>query len=224
VRVAGKSVVVIGGTSGIGAATVRLLVAEGAEVLFAGRRPAPGEGLAGELGDRAGFQRADATDEPQVAALFAEALERFGHVDGTVNCAGESVAGSSIADTDVTQLGRLVADLAASAAAITKHAARAMLPRARGSIVHVTSVAADAGGWSGYAYSAGKAAVAQIVRSAAVELGEGGIRVNAVSPGPITTGMFAKAAGVPADEADQMTMPDADFVTLAEHAPSGPTR
>ncbi|MGE0066562.1 MAG: SDR family NAD(P)-dependent oxidoreductase [Solirubrobacterales bacterium] len=212
--VKGKAVVVIGATSGIGAATARLLVAEGADVIFAGRRERAGSELAAELGGSAVFQRADIGVEAEVEALFTTALERFGQVDGVVNCAGESLPGTPLAEVDVPEFERLVATLAGGALATTKHAARAMLPRKRGSIVHLTSVAAHAGGWSGVAYSAGKAAVVQIVRSAAVELGESGIRVNGICPGPILTGMFAKAAGIDPDEADRMATPEAAFTEI----------
>jgi NAD(P)-dependent dehydrogenase (short-subunit alcohol dehydrogenase family) len=212
--VEGRTVVVIGATSGIGAATARLLIAAGADVVFAGRREQAGRELATELGDSALFQRADVTVEAEVEALFATALERFGQVDGVVNCAGESLPGTPLAEIDVAEFERLVAGLAGGALATTKHAARAMLPRGRGSIVHLTSIAAHAGGWSGVAYSAGKAAVVQIVRSAAVELGESGIRVNGICPGPILTGMFAKAAGIDPDEADRMVAPEAAFTEI----------
>lgn len=210
----GRAIVVIGATSGIGAATARLLVAEGADVVFAGRREGAGSELAAALGGSAIFQRADITVEADVEALFATALERFGQVDGVVNCAGEALPGTPLAEIDVVEFQRLVGALAGGALATTKHAARTMLPRERGSIVHLTSVAAHAGGWSGVAYSAGKAAVAQIVRCAAVELGESGIRVNGVCPGPILTGMFAKAAGIDPDEADRMAAPEAAFTEI----------
>lgn len=209
--VAGLSVVVIGATSGIGAATARRLVAAGADVVFAGRREAEGEALAAELGPRATFRRADLTVEADVEALVGTALELHGKLDGLVNCAGESIRGWPIEETDIAEFERLVATLAGGAMSATKHAARAMLPREAGSIVHIGSVAAVEGGWSGLAYSAGKAAIKQVVRCAAVELGERGVRVNLVSPGPIMTGMFAKAAGMDAGEADRTPPPEDAF-------------
>ncbi|MBS1889181.1 MAG: SDR family oxidoreductase [Actinobacteria bacterium] len=212
--VVGKSIVVVGATSGIGAATVRRLVAGGAEVTFAGRRSAPGEALAAELGERAVFQRADITVEAEVETLFAAAADRRGSVDGAVNCAGEPLPGAPVQATDVAGFERYVGSFAAGAVSFTKHAALHMLPARSGSIVHVTSVAGHFGGWSGIAYSAAKAALLQIVRSAAVELGESGVRVNSVCPGPILTGMFAKAAGVDPSEADVMEAPEQEFAEL----------
>lgn len=210
----GKSVVVIGATSGIGAATVRQLVEAGAGVTFGGRRQEPGEALAGELGDAAVFHRADLTVEADVESLFAAAAGR-GSVDGAVNCAGEPLPATPVADADVAEIARYVGSVAAGAVCFTKHAARHMLPVKRGSIVHVTSLAGRQGGWSGIPYSAGKAALSQIVRSSAIELGESGVRVNGVCPGLILTGMFAKAAGVDAAEADVMEAPEEEFAELA---------
>ncbi|MBS1862113.1 MAG: SDR family oxidoreductase [Actinobacteria bacterium] len=212
--IAGKSVVVIGATSGIGAATVRQLVAAGAEVTFAGRRVEPGERMAAELGERAVFQPADITVESDVERLFAAAAARRGAVEGAVNCAGEPLAGTPVAETDVAAFASYVGAFAGGAVSFTKHAALQMLPAQRGSIVHITSVAGHLGGWSGIAYSAAKAALLQIVRSAAVELGESGVRVNGVCPGPILTGMFAKAAGVDPAEADVMEAPEQEFAEL----------
>lgn len=212
----GKSIVVVGATSGIGAATVRRLVAEGARVTFGGRRSEPGEALSRELGAAAAFVRTDITVESEVEALFAAAAAR-GDIEGAVNCAGEALPGTPLTEIDVPEFERLVASIAGGALCFTKHAARAMLPREHGSIVHLTSIAARFGGWSGVAYSAGKAALEQLVRSAAVELGENGIRVNGVCPGPIMTGMFAKAAGVDPDEADMMESPEEEFEALVSH-------
>lgn len=210
--VKGLSVVLIGATSGIGEATARLLAAEGAELVFAGRRSDKGRALAALLGPTAVFQRADVTVEPDVQALIGAALERHGRVDGVINCAGESLPGSAMEQIDIEQAQRLIADAVGAALAVTKHAALAMLPQRSGSIVHLASIAGHSGGWSGVAYSAAKAAVLQVTRSAAVELGERGIRVNSISPGPILTGMFAKAVGVDPNDADLMTVRDEDFM------------
>src|SRR5260221_14764386 len=78
----------MGATSGIGAATARRFVAEGAEVVMAGRRSGVGEQLAGELGSRACFVRTDATAESEVQALFRTVGERFGGLDCLVNSSG----------------------------------------------------------------------------------------------------------------------------------------
>jgi NAD(P)-dependent dehydrogenase (short-subunit alcohol dehydrogenase family) len=86
-----------------------------------------------------------------------------------------------------------------------KRAAAAMLPREQGSIINVASVAGSRGGFTGYPYSASKGAVLAVTRSAATELGEKGIRVNAISPGGIVTGIFGKNAGLEGAAADKAT-------------------
>ena len=86
-----------------------------------------------------------------------------------------------------------------------KHAARVMLTQGRGSIVNVSSIAGTRGGFTGHPYGASKGAVLAVTRSVATELGKKGIRVNAISPGGIVTGIFAKNAGVEGAEADRVT-------------------
>jgi NAD(P)-dependent dehydrogenase (short-subunit alcohol dehydrogenase family) len=86
-----------------------------------------------------------------------------------------------------------------------KHVAPAMLAQGSGSIVNVASVASLRGGTSGHIYTASKGAVHALTRSVAAELGEKGIRVNSISPGPIVTGLFAKGAGVEGSKADKLT-------------------
>jgi NAD(P)-dependent dehydrogenase (short-subunit alcohol dehydrogenase family) len=84
-----------------------------------------------------------------------------------------------------------------------KYAARVMSGQGSGSIVNQASISARLAGWSGADYSAAKAAVVQLTRCAAVELGESGIRVNSVSAGPILTGIYGKGAGMNPADADR---------------------
>jgi NAD(P)-dependent dehydrogenase (short-subunit alcohol dehydrogenase family) len=102
-----------------------------------------------------------------------------------------------------------------------KHAARAMLSREAGSIINVASITARLGGWAGLDYSSAKAAVIQLTRCAAVELGEHGIRVNSISPGPILTGIFGKGAGMDPAEADRTApaLEPAFLEALESHQP-----
>ncbi len=95
-RFAGKVVVVTGGTTGIGRATVERLHAEGAAVVLCGRRTELGEDLAQDLGDRAVFVTADVTDRNDLERLFAEAAERFGRLDAVVNNAGNVVVAPTL--------------------------------------------------------------------------------------------------------------------------------
>ena len=198
----GKVAIVTGGTSGIGAATVRVFVREGARVLVAGRRSEVGEHLARSLGDAALFQRTDVTVEADVKAMVDRAVEKFGRLDCLVSNAG---TGSQAATIDQADLGRLDAAMAVHVHGVLaglKYAARIMIPQKSGSIVNVASVNGVRAGLGGLYYSVAKAAAIHLTHCAAVELGEKGIRVNTISPGPIVTGIFGKGQGLSPDEAD----------------------
>ena len=199
----GHVAVVVGATSGIGAATARRLAADGAAVVLAGRRRTEGEELAAELGPAASFVPADVTRDGDVAAVVAHAVARHGRVDSLVNCAGVTGMVGPVTDADPRELAAMTAVHAGGVLSGIRHAAPVMLRQGSGSIVSVASVGGRLGGWTGAAYAASKAAVLQLTRSAAVDLGEHGVRVNCVSPGPVLTGVFAKVAGIDPAVADR---------------------
>lgn len=196
------AVVVLGGTSGIGAATAQLLAQEGAAVVIAGRRVPEGESLAGRLGPRASFIACDVLVESEVRELMVQARDRFGRIDGLVNCAGDAGAAGEVASMDLGAVERTLAVHLGGTLVAMKHVAPIMLERGSGSIVNVASIGGRAAGWTGMAYAAAKAAVIQATRCAAIELGEQGVRANSVSPGPILTGIFGKGAGLDPAAAD----------------------
>ncbi|MCM3921874.1 SDR family oxidoreductase [Frankia sp. AiPs1] len=201
---AGRVAVITGGTSGIGARTAAVFVAAGASVVIGGRRKDAGEAAVAELGDRARFTPADVRVESDVEALMATAVDEFGRLDVLVNNAGQGV--STPLPLPEADLAAFLDTLAVHAGGMflgIKHAARIMIPRGSGSIINMSSIGAHRAGWSDISYSTAKAGVLQLTRSAAVELGPRGIRVNSISPGPIPTGIFAKNAGVDADRADR---------------------
>lgn len=200
----GKAAVVAGGTSGIGARTAELFVDEGAFVAVGGRRESEGKELAARLGPRACFVNTDVTVEDDVARLITGAVSRFGRLDVLVNNAG--VGGAPLSGTGAIDLKRFWGVMTVHVGGVLagmKHAARVMSQQGSGSIINVASTAARLAGWSGADYSAAKAAVIQLTRCSAIELGESGIRVNSVSPGPIPTGIFGKAAGMDPADADR---------------------
>jgi NAD(P)-dependent dehydrogenase (short-subunit alcohol dehydrogenase family) len=188
-RLAGKVAIITGATSGIGEATARCFVAEGAKLVLAGRTKDKGEALARELGDNVVFQTADVTREADIAALVDMAVARFGRLDCMFNNAGAPVT-SSIDTVTEAELAAGMQLLLGSAVFGVKHAARVMKSQGGGCIINNASVAAHRFGQGGIFYSTAKAAVAHFTRLAGVELGPHGIRVNAISPGAIATPIF----------------------------------
>ena len=198
----GKVAVITGATSGIGARTAEVFVANGARVVIAGRRQDRGEKLAGKLGAAASFIRTDVSVEADVKAMIDHAVERFGQLDCLMNNAGRSSQFATIADADLEQFDAVIAVHARGVLAGMKYAARVIALQGTGSIINVASVNGVRAGLGGHYYAAAKAASIHLTRCAAMELGEKGIRVNSISPGMIATGGFAKYLGMQSDEAD----------------------
>jgi NAD(P)-dependent dehydrogenase (short-subunit alcohol dehydrogenase family) len=201
-RLTGKVAVITGGTSGIGEATARRFVAEGALIIIAGRSDARGCALAKELGANAVFQRADVIHEKDIEAVVDVAVSRFGRLDCLFNNAGASTPGELETLTE-EQFSAGMRLLVGSVMFGIKHAARVMKGRG-GSIINNSSVAAHRLGQGGMLYSAAKAAVSHVTRIAGVQLGPQGIRVNSISPGAISTPIFwggsAKAETLSAED------------------------
>jgi len=198
----GKVAVITGGTSGIGARTAEVFVAEGAKVVIAGRRKERGERLAQKLGDTASFIRTDVSVEADVKAMVDHAVDRFGRLDCLMNNAGRGSQFAAIADADLEKFDAVIAVHLRAVLAGMKYAARVMAVQGTGSIINVASVNGTRAGLGGHYYSAAKAAAIHLTRCAAIELGEKGIRVNSLSPGMIATGAFGKYMGMQSDEAD----------------------
>jgi len=199
----GKVAIVVGGTSGIGARTAELFVAEGAKVVIAGRRREAGVALVRKLGAAASFVQTDATREQDLSELIARTDARFGRIDCLFNNAGSGVPQRSIADLDIAEFDGQVALILRAAMLGMKFVAPVMLRQGAGSIINTGSVAAHRAGLSSQTYSAVKAALVHATRCVAAELGESNIRVNSISPGFIATGVFGKGLGVDSDTADR---------------------
>jgi NAD(P)-dependent dehydrogenase (short-subunit alcohol dehydrogenase family) len=199
----GKVAIATGGSSGIGERIVEFFVEEGANVVVAARRQEEGTALEKRLGIR--FIRTDVANESDVKTMVDQAVKWFGRVDCLVNNAGVPSPMVSITEIDVPTIDQLLAVNVRGVLLGIKHVAPVMLAQKAGSIINIGSIAGLRGGASGHIYSATKAAVQSITRSAGAELGEKGIRVNTISPGAIVTGIFAKNAGVEASKADRLT-------------------
>jgi NAD(P)-dependent dehydrogenase (short-subunit alcohol dehydrogenase family) len=190
--VTGRVAVVIGGASGIGWATARLLAAEGAQVTIADRNSELAAARAAEL-DTA-WAPVEVTDEPLVARLFDDVVARCGALDIVVNCAGFSGFGL-ITEHDTAQFRSVVDVCITGGFLVIKHAGR-HLGRG-GTIVSLTSLNARQPAVGMSAYCAGKAGLSMLTEVAALELGPRGIRVNAVAPGFVHTPLTEGASLIP---------------------------
>ena len=184
----GKIAVITGAGSGMGRATTKVFVREGARVLAAdvtGRE----QDTADELGDAVVAFRCNVTDEPQVEAMFAAALEAFGRIDAVLNVAG--VAGAqALAEVTMDEYDRIMDVDLRGLLLCTKHGIRTMLPTGGGVLVNWSSTGGlNASTIPTSVYSAAKAGVIAVTKAAAVEYGSQGIRANAICPGFIETEM-----------------------------------
>jgi NAD(P)-dependent dehydrogenase (short-subunit alcohol dehydrogenase family) len=194
---------VTGGSSGIGARTAELFVIEGARVVIAARRRDKGKRVAAALGEAASFIRTDVSVETDVRAMIEHAVEKFGRLDCLVNNAGTGSRHVEIANVDLEEFDAAIGVHVRGILAGMKYAVPVMAAQGSGSIINVASINGVRAGLGGHYYSVAKAASIHLTRCAAVELGEKGIRVNSLSPGPIATGIFGKGAGFEHDEADE---------------------
>jgi NAD(P)-dependent dehydrogenase (short-subunit alcohol dehydrogenase family) len=201
-RLRDRVAVITGGASGIGAATARRFVAEGAAVVIADLQVQQGEVLAAELGERAAFVRTDVRREAEVQAAIQQALDRWGRLDCMFNNAGVPGKLTSILETDMADFDDLIAVLLRSVAVGIKLAGRVMVTQKTGSIINTASVAGLRAGLAPHVYSAAKAAVIHLTRSSAMELGELGVRVNCICPGGVATPIFAHGVGYSRAQAD----------------------
>jgi NAD(P)-dependent dehydrogenase (short-subunit alcohol dehydrogenase family) len=203
-RLAGKVALVTGGASGIGEATVRLFVAEGASVLIADLQDDRGQRLASELGARAAYAHADVSREADVQAAVDTAVRRFTRLDCIFNNAGSVGVGGRIAEVPVDGFDETLGVLLRGVFLGMKHAAPVMKRQGGGSIISTASVAGLRTGLGPHVYSAAKAAVIHLTRSVAMELGEHNIRVNCICPGGIATPIFGKGLGLSPERAEEI--------------------
>jgi 3(or 17)beta-hydroxysteroid dehydrogenase len=188
-RVAGKVALITGGAKGIGAASARLLVEQGAQVLISDIDEQAGLALAETLGPSASFIFHDASDEVQWQRVMAAIAERHGRLDILLNNAGMLQPGN-IEDTELRDWERLMRVNAASVF-LGCRAGIALMKQQGGSIINLSSVAALAGRDDYLAYSASKGAVAALTRSVAAfcRRRRYRIRCNSLHPDGVLTDM-----------------------------------
>jgi NAD(P)-dependent dehydrogenase (short-subunit alcohol dehydrogenase family) len=181
---------VTGGGTGIGLACAREIVARGGSVLLGGRRQDVLEKAAAALGEAADFAVCDVTSDASVEAAVARTLQRFGGLHLAVNAAGTGSIGS-VLNSSSEEFARVLDTNLTGVFRCLRAEARAMRAGGGGSIVNVSSIAgALTHRWMD-AYCAAKAGLNMLTRCAADDLGEHGIRVNAVMPGLTRTDLAA---------------------------------
>jgi 2,5-dichloro-2,5-cyclohexadiene-1,4-diol dehydrogenase 1 len=189
----GKSIIVTGGGSGIGRAAAILLAQAGASLTVADRNSAAAEEtvtLIEQERGKAQAVRADVADELDVEVMVQRAVTAYGRLDGAVNAAGAPGCGLSLTDMSLAQWNKVIGINLSGMFLCVKYELRAMLKSGGGSIVNISSATAVKGFPNAGEYSASKAGILSLTRTAAYEAGRQGIRVNALLPGVIDTPMF----------------------------------
>ncbi|MEU5691699.1 3-oxoacyl-ACP reductase [Actinosynnema sp. NPDC020468] len=186
-RLEGRVAVVTGGGSGIGLASVRRLASEGARVVVADVDATSGAAAASEVDGL--FVQVDVTDEEQVRALFQTTADTYGSVDVAFNNAGISPPeDDSILTTGIEAWERVQKVNLTSVYLCCKYAIPHMLERGRGSVINTASFVATMGAaTSQISYTASKGGVLAMSRELGVQFARQGVRVNALSPGPVNT-------------------------------------
>jgi NAD(P)-dependent dehydrogenase (short-subunit alcohol dehydrogenase family) len=201
-RLQGKAAILFGAGPNIGGTVAHFFAREGARIAvvdvdegnaqktveFLKSRGYDGFGIAG-----------DAADEDSVARAVAEAVRRFGHLDIAFNASGR-IHWSPVLEMDARKWHECLTSYPTAGMLTTKHAAKAMIAASRrGSIIHLLSTAAHFGEASGAAYTAAKAALLNLSRSAAMDLAHDGIRVNTITPCGMEHNLWTHMKGEVAD-------------------------
>jgi NAD(P)-dependent dehydrogenase (short-subunit alcohol dehydrogenase family) len=195
-RFAGKVVLITGATSGIGRSAAEKFAAEGAKVMFCGRREALGREVEAGIrraGGEARFMRADVTVPAQVEAFVNACVAQYGRIDIAFNNAGNDLPAKSIAETSFEDYDSLMNTHARGVFAAMKYELPIMVKQGGGQIVNTASVGAHNAYAGVCAYTAAKAAVMHLTKTAAVEFGDKNIRTMSISPGWVDTPMMDRA-------------------------------
>ncbi len=193
---AGWSVIVTGGASGIGRSTALLLARSGCKVTIADLNTDAGAETVAQIRSEQGeaqYVHTDITDDPAVEAMVAASTRAFGQLRGAVNAAGIPMRGKRFHELSIADLDRNIDVNLRGTFLCMRYEIKAMLTHGRGAIVNVASTAATVGVPRGADYCASKAGVMGLTRGAAADYATDGIRVNAVLPGGTLTPMLQSA-------------------------------
>jgi NAD(P)-dependent dehydrogenase (short-subunit alcohol dehydrogenase family) len=204
-RLLGKACIVTGGSSGIGAATVRRFVNEGAEVLIADRNVRDAEALARELGESVIAMSCDVRREAEVKAVAEAAMQRWGRIDVLVNNAGAEL--NRPYDTTTVDEWDMVLDTDLKGPWLfCKHVVPHMVNAGSGSVINVSSLNGLVGFPLSTAYGSAKGGLIVFTKDMAIELAQSGVRFNCVCPGVIETPMMERWTDLMPDKADAQRM------------------
>lgn len=194
-----KQVVLItGALTGIGKATALAFAHEGANIVISGRKEEIGHSLAKELkalGVEVEFVRADVRHEEEVKSLIDHAVKRFGRLDVAVNNAGTEGVTAPIVEGNLENYNSTFDTNVLGTLLCLKYELKVMMEQGSGCIINLSSIAGVKGFAGASVYCATKHAVNGLTKVAALEGASANVRVNAVAPGPIETGMLERFTG-----------------------------
>lgn len=204
-RLEGLNCVITGGSSGIGEASVRRFVAEGAQVLIADIDLAAADALAAELGDAVTTCHCDVRSEADVIAAAAVAYERWDKVDVLVNNAGSEL-NKAYDETTEDEWDRVMDTDLKGPWLMCKHFVPPMVKAGSGSVINISSLNGLVGFPLSTAYGSAKGGLVVFTRDLAIELASTGVRINCVCPGVIATGMMERWTDLMPDKEEAKTM------------------
>jgi 3alpha(or 20beta)-hydroxysteroid dehydrogenase len=187
-RLQNKIAIITGSARGMGAATARLFAREGATVVIADMLETEGRALALEIGGASTFRKHNVADESQWQALVDDTVARFGRIDALVNNAGV-VSFGTIENSTAQEFDRVFAVNVKGPLLGMKYVGKVMTEAGKGAIVNISSVDGFRGANAVGIYSSSKWAVRGLTKTAALEYGHHGVRVNSVHPGGVDTVM-----------------------------------